>query len=539
MSSTTGTNYFTKSMNSIIEIDDGAGTVISDGIINCNSFSSTNFSTNNLNSNSATITTINGTTGNINNVNSTTISNSGTTTTNIINASTSGTIPLLNSTTINNTGTISSNIITATTSGTIPILNSTTINNSGTTTTGTMASTTINNTGTATTNVLHATTAVITDISGNNADYNYVDATNFTGLNSIIGTLTNQSITALTPASTANLWTSNTGDINIGGSGNVKIQNIQPTTPASTTNLFTNSSNIVTLGPTSNKIILNGGAINLSTSNGSINVGGDMINLNASSVSTTGQCYLSKTGNYYIETGTDTSTANKVAFIDFHSSGNANNYDGSIFCQNGTTQCTGELFLKAKDVNFRNASDVCPNLYLGTSLFRYIPWTVFYTATYTVGTVNSNFINFPIGANCPSGPTGSVIVYRYSVIGNSMYLNFHYYQPTFGLAGSGTYQYLIPFPSGYSLNTTGLLASGTTTPTGTRLGSGNLKILGSTSTVNVGVFWTQQNAVNGLMLYEESGSNVFNYIPNSQSSGRYSYAGTGASTFNFEAIIPV
>ncbi len=70
-STTTGNNYFTKSMNSIIEIDDGAGTTISDGNINCNSFTTINFDTDNLNCDSASITTLN----------SSTINNTGKTTT--------------------------------------------------------------------------------------------------------------------------------------------------------------------------------------------------------------------------------------------------------------------------------------------------------------------------------------------------------------------------------------------------------------------------------------------------------------------------
>ena len=285
---TSTTQYFKKSMNAIYEIDDGAGTSIADGNITTNSIATSNFNTDNFTATLLNATTANITTGNINNINSYNIASdaivANTGTINEIN-STTGNIGTLNSDTITNSGAITTTYLNIKNGGfvyngdtstyseqfintdtniyryilyppinrsiwtingnnildmddtkiTVPKINSTTINNSGTTTTGTLASTTINNTGTTTTNVLHATTAVISDISGNNSDYNYINATNFTGLNSIIGTLTNQNITALTPTSPANLWTTNTGDINIGGSGTVKIPTLTSTTVNSTT----------------------------------------------------------------------------------------------------------------------------------------------------------------------------------------------------------------------------------------------------------------------------------------------------------------
>jgi hypothetical protein len=48
MSSTTNTPYMTKSMNGVIVISDGAGTVIEDGSITTNNFDATNFNTNNI-----------------------------------------------------------------------------------------------------------------------------------------------------------------------------------------------------------------------------------------------------------------------------------------------------------------------------------------------------------------------------------------------------------------------------------------------------------------------------------------------------------
>ena len=73
MSNSNGTSYTSRSMNGIITIDDGLGTLIQNGIINTNHFTTNTFTTTHLNAVNAvisgTITSDNFTTNNINTLN--------------------------------------------------------------------------------------------------------------------------------------------------------------------------------------------------------------------------------------------------------------------------------------------------------------------------------------------------------------------------------------------------------------------------------------------------------------------------------------
>ena len=199
------------------------GTITS-SIGNINTINSYNIGTDSIAANSGTIISLASTT-----LNTTTINNAGTTTSNILTATTSGTIPTLNSTTINNSGTTTSNILTATTSGTIPTLNSTTINNSGTTTSNILTATT---SGTIPT--LNSTTVNTTNI-------------NITGSISVptISTTsaTFQNIQPIANSTTTNLYTNNTGDLNVGGSGTLKLQGSSLNNTTSLNNLCINPAN--------------------------------------------------------------------------------------------------------------------------------------------------------------------------------------------------------------------------------------------------------------------------------------------------------
>ena len=206
MASITGNNYFTKSMNSIIEIDDRAGTVISDGIITTKNISTTFFNTNSLNCDA-----IDATTGNFNEVNSTNINNSGTMTTGIIS-----------STNINNSGTITTDIISSNNINNLnkiitDILQSITINNSDTISSATLTSTFLNCTG-----IFNANNSIITNTTITNANITNANITNAT-FNISANDATFQNIQPITPSNTTNLFTNSTTTVSIGGSGIVNI----------------------------------------------------------------------------------------------------------------------------------------------------------------------------------------------------------------------------------------------------------------------------------------------------------------------------
>ena len=148
--------------------------------------------------------------------------------------------------------------------------------------------------------------------------------------------------------------------------------------------------------------------------------------------------------------------------------------------------------------------------------------------------------NYPTGANAAiCSPTGTTIRYRYSVVGNMLYLNFYLYQTnaTGASAGNGTYQYAFPSLTGlgFVIDNTQLIAlstGGTTPYGGTRMGSCALVVYGSYTNTG-GVYYSNLNG-QGLVLWSQVG----NAGGGLQGSGLYQFGGTYL-TFTFEAMIPI
>ena len=269
----------------------------------------------------------------------------------------------------------------------------------------------------------------------------------------------------LTTTTAYNLLTNQTtGDINIGNNttGTVQITNalikansLQSSSNTTAYNLLTNqttgninlggaSSNVVVVGtiqsntitqPTGGSVGINIEGLNynglsilnntpssavalLTTNTGAVGLGGS------------GGVNLAKQSNYHVEVGT---TASTNSYIDFHSSNTTSDYDSRIIATGGTsTAGKGTINIIANTIQ------------LYSNPFRYIPWTLIDTGVNGTSASLTNVLNFPIGANAPScSPTGATIKYRYSVVGNMLYLNYYFYQTnaTGAYAGNGTYQY--------------------------------------------------------------------------------------------------
>ena len=149
--------------------------------------------------------------------------------------------------------------------------------------------------------------------------------------------------------------------------------------------------------------------------------------LGSVSIGGSGGVNLAKQGNYYVEVN---AAAN--AYIDFHSSNTTSDYDSRIIATSGTsTAGNGTINIIANTIQ------------LYSNPFRYIPWTLINTGVNGTSASLTNVLNWPIGANAAiCSPTGATIKYRYSVVGNMLYLNFYLYQTnaTGASAGNGTYQ---------------------------------------------------------------------------------------------------
>ncbi len=357
-SATTGNNYFSKSMNSIIEIDDGAGTTIVDGTISTNSISTDNFSTTSLTCNTVDTNIINATTGNIGTGNIGTIN------------STLGTVTTLNSTT-GNIGTLNSTLGTVTTlnntTGNIGTVNSTTINNSGTINTDIIESNTINNTGNVTTNNLVMKNGGFTYTS-NTSTYSeqFINAvTNiyryilYPPINKLLYTINGNNTLELTDTTATITGTLATTTIN--NSGTITSNNLSSTTGTMTTLNATNATfnnatinNSLTVPGISTtyanfqniQAVTTTTDTNLyTTSTGNINLGGSgTVNFGS------GNIHLSKNGNYSVKT--KTTPVSNYAQIDFKSSNSTNDYDTQILSSGGTsgTDGKGTLILKGDTI---------------------------------------------------------------------------------------------------------------------------------------------------------------------------------------------
>ena len=140
-------------------------------------------------------------------------------------------------------------------------------------------------------------------------------------------------------------------------------------------------------------------------------------------------------------------------------------------------------------------------------------------------------MNFPTGANCPVPPSTATLKYRYSVVGNTMYVNYCYYSATAGTNGNGIYQYLIPTVA--TLNTTDIVVSNFSAY-GTIVGNTTLKQLGTSNGMGK-VYITNQNSTYGFMLSIES--SVVSSL-GVQSSGYYTYGATNLF-YQFDAMISI
>ena len=119
---------------------------------------------------------------------------------------------------------------------------------------------------------------------------------------------------------------------------------------------------------------------------------------------------------------------------------------------------------------------------LNRNPFRYIPWTI-YVGNAT--SFNSAGINYPTATNAPACNSSATVKYRFSVVGNTMYINFYLHQAAAGTGGNGVYQYELPSGSALgslTYNTTDLIAMNnptSTTPPGTKVGTAVLFLVGT------------------------------------------------------------
>ena len=231
---------------------------------------------------------------------------------------------------------------------------------------------------------------------------------------------------------------------------------------------------------------------------------------------------LAKQVNQYVEVGT---TASTNAYIDFHSSNNTVDYDTRIVATGGTaTAGTGTLNIIANP------------LQLGGYTFRYIPWT---TYVGTADSFNLAGIIYPAGANAPKCNSGATVSYRFTVIGNTMYINFYLYQASAGTGGNGIYQYQLPSGSvlgGLTYNTTDLVAMSNPTGSsvvGTKVGSSVLWNVGLNQEIGA-VYFSNTGGNNGLTIWMIAGNGAVGL----HGSGLYTYAGANV-VYTFEAMLPM
>jgi hypothetical protein len=108
-----------------------------------------------------------------------------------------------------------------------------------------------------------------------------------------------------------------------------------------------------------------------------------------------------------------------------------------------------------------------------------------------------------------------------------MYIQYHFYQEFAGTAGSGTYQYR--FPTGFTVNTTNITLSSVLSASGTQVGHGEVRRLGTAN--NICTVYLSNQANVGLGMLIQIGSNP-------QSPTNYSYANANFA-FDFDAMVPL
>lgn len=378
-------------MNSIQSFDDGMGGTMEDGIISCNSFNTDTFTAtlltattgnittgniNNINSynigtdsiasNTGTIITLNSTTGNIQTTNSDTITNSGAITTSYLNIKNGGFVYIGDSSTYSeqfiNTDTniyryilyppINRSIWTINgnnildmddTKITVPKIISPTGNIT------TLTSTTINS------NIGNITTVNSTDV--NTQSVTAVDSNvSFSTILRTLSSPTSPNVTSWVEQSTPDYFIelNNLSNVKYNINGNDALV-IQENTTTFKNNIVCLAGTIPTLTSTTGNITT-GNITNLNTNSIQPQTISNVVNIcttstNDINIGGSGKVYFNKSGFNGLEFGLDT-TGSLAPYIDFHSSGNNNNYDASIYCDGGTTtNAEGNLTLKAKNIN--------------------------------------------------------------------------------------------------------------------------------------------------------------------------------------------
>jgi hypothetical protein len=369
-------------------------------------------------------------------------------------------------------------------------------------------------------------------------------------------------------------------------SGNLKTNSLQPLTTSSSFDILTNqiTGAIINIGsalstinflgtikantisPISTGVKVNTftfGANNATNSNNSTNVNLFIDNVAPVIVGGSGKVHLAKQGSYYVEVGSQNYSPFS-SYINFHSINVPTIYDCQIISTGGSSVADGggTMNILSATTNLTSGTSVtasaptvtitgtttggkinlvAPTIQLNTNTFRYISWTLINTGITGTSASLTNVINYPTGANAPiCSPTGATIRYRYSVVGNMLYLNYYFYQTNYTGAsgGNGTYQYALPsiVGLGFFYDTSQLIAfstGGTTPYGGTRMGSASLCLYGAYTNVG-GVYYSTLNGI-GLTIWSQVG----NAAGGVQSSSNYNYATTVNSSYQFEAMIPI
>jgi hypothetical protein len=180
------------------------------------------------------------------------------------------------------------------------------------------------------------------------------------------------------------------------------------------------------------------------------------------------------------------------------------------------------------------------NLYIGgnSTIFRFVPWTVYKNPVNNfTDVVNTALTNGNLDSTSPAPATGSNWSYSYSIIGNTMYVNFQYTvnDNTSGITAGGIYLYKIP-PT-YTINTDIFHANNyygqPNTDFGSQVGTCSLTEYNNRYTTGpVRITTLAYNGLTYLYLLDYNGRDT------PQGSGWFSYANT-YNNITFVASFPI
>ena len=169
-----------------------------------------------------------------------------------------------------------------------------------------------------------------------------------------------------------------------------------------------------------------------------------------------------------------------------------------------------------------------PTININANTFRFVPW---------ISSINSSSISNIVTASTtnPTANSGSSVVYRYSIIGNSMYVNYCFYQTNAGTSGSGTYLYTIPASATYYLDSTDIQQSADTNygSYGTKVGTVSFKRYGTNNSMG-GVYISGSGSSARFIIWSEVGSGGYGRHDNNT----YGYGGASLS-ITYDAVIPI